>query len=116
MAKKAIVPDFAKRLVMRPTIESEWEDGSAVLLKPKFMSGPLAWWLQPHLKNPHLRITLDELGSFVWRRCNGQTNVEQIAQELKAQFGEQFEYPMERVWLFLKQLHAQGVIEFLERM
>ncbi len=87
------------------------EDGLLVLLRPRFMRGPFAWWLQPHLKRPHFRVKLDEIGSFVWRRCDGETTVAQIAEAMEEALGDSAEKAVDRLNLFLGELHRGGMIE-----
>ena len=82
----------------------DWEDGPegrAVLLVPRFRWGPLAKWLQPRLRKPHIRVKLDDIGSFVWKRCNGKTTFREIAKAMKDEFGEQTEPTDDRLMKFL---------------
>lgn len=99
----------------RPTTlvaAEETQDGLVVLLRPRFIAGPLARWLQPRLRRPHLRVKLDELGSFVWKRCDGRTTVGQIALALEEAFtaSHQADKAMERIALFLRELERGGMI------
>ena len=69
----------------------EWEDGpegGAVLLVPRFRKGPLAKWLQPKLKRPHIRVKLDEIGSFAWHMMDGRTPFYKLVEAMKEHFGE----------------------------
>jgi hypothetical protein len=52
------------------------------------MKGLFARWIQPRLRRPHVRITLDKIGSFVWKRCDGQTTVGDILAEMDARLTE----------------------------
>jgi hypothetical protein len=92
----------------------EWEDGPeerAVLLVPRFRRGPLAKWLQPRLRRPHMRVKLDVYGSFVWKRCDGSTTFEQIAGEMRTTFGPSSEPAEERLKSFLILLYRDKFIE-----
>lgn len=99
-------------LTLRPRrlVEHEEEDGQVVVLRPRFMRGPLAWWLQPHLKRPYFHVKLDEIGAFVWRRCDGQTSVADIAAAMEQEFGQSAEKAVERLNLFLGELHRGGMV------
>ncbi len=89
----------------RPLVESERSpEDHVVLLRPKFRRGPLARWLQPRLRRPYFRLELDEIGTFVWDRLDGQTTVAAIADAARARFGARIEPVNERVGLFLRQL------------
>ena len=82
----------------------EWKDGSenrAVLLVPRFRWGPLAKWLQPRLKKPHIHVKLDDIGSFVWKRCDGKSTYSEIAKAMREEFGQKTEPAEERLKAFL---------------
>lgn len=94
-------------------------DGTAVLLRPRFIWGPLARWLQPRLLSPHVKVRLDELGTFVWLRCDGQKRVDEILEEMSGHFGDKktgrpMDQAVERLQLFLHHL-CQGKMLRLEK-
>ena len=102
----------------RPVREVEYTENSAgqvVLLRPRFMSGPLARWIQPRLKAPNVKVALDPIGSFVWQRCDGERSVGEILEEMKATLTEgesdaPLENPTGRLRLFLQQLVQGGML------
>ncbi len=96
----------ANLLLCKPVrqVDSEEEDGRVVVLRPRFLRGPFAWWLQPRLKRPHFRVKLDEIGSFIWRRMDGETTVGQLAEALEAEFGDDCEHAVKRIEMFLGEL------------
>jgi len=85
-------------------------EGRAVLLRPKFHRGPLARLLQPRLRRPYYRVHLDDIGTFVWDRIDGQTTVEAIADSARREFGDRIEPVYERLQLFLQQLEQGRLI------
>jgi hypothetical protein len=94
-------------LELRPSRLVECEhtaEGRVVLLKPKFTWGPLAKLLQPRLKRPHFKVHLDEIGTFIWDRIDGDTGVGAIADAAREHFGAKIEPVYERVKTFLNQL------------
>jgi hypothetical protein len=91
------------------------EDGRVVLLRPKFLRGLLARWVQPHLGKPFYRIRLDEVGSAVWSLVDGRRNVGEIAEAIGRSFGPRVEPPHERVGLYLRELEKGRMIRFQER-
>ncbi len=87
-------------------------DGNAVLLIPKFRKWPLNLWLQPRLKHPIIRLSLDEIGSAVWTLCDGKREVRSICSDLTARFGEKVQPATDRVTSFLSSLYKQELIVF----
>jgi hypothetical protein len=90
-----------------------WEDGPeerAVLLVPRFRRGPLARWLQPRLKRPHIRVKLDEIGSFAWRCMDGNTPFEAIAGAMRSRFGERVEPAEDRLKSFALLLYKDKFV------
>ena len=96
-------------LCCRPVrrVEAVEEEGHVVVLRPRFLRGPLAWWLQPRLRRPHFRVKLDPIGSFIWRRCDGETTVAQLAEAMEQEFGDGAEQAVSRIEMFLGEL-ARG--------
>ena len=58
-------------------------------------------------------IRLDEYGSFLWRQMDGKRTVGQLADLMKAQFGEQAEPLYERLVKYMQILHNNHFIYFL---
>lgn len=91
-----------------------WEDGPddlAVLLVPRFRKGPLAKWLQPRLKRPHIRVKLDKIGSFVWKRVDGSTSFDTIVNDMRSEFGESIEPAEDRLIKFFSILNKDKFLE-----
>jgi len=59
------------------------------------------------------RIDLDEVGSFLWRRMDGNRTVADLAQALRAEFGDRAEPLYERLAVFLQCLRNNGCIAFI---
>lgn len=92
-----------------------WEPAGelVVVLRPRFMSGPLAWWLQPRLRRPHFKVRLDAVGTFVWSRCDGKTTVGQLVAAMQQHFGESFEQTEQRLQRFLFELERGKMIRMI---
>jgi hypothetical protein len=90
----------------------ENEQGFIVLLKPKFKNPFLAKHLLPKLKRPHYKVKLDEVGSFLWKQCDGKKTVKQIAEILKNHFGDKVDPLYERLGLFLQNLEKNKFIQY----
>ncbi|MEE4271323.1 MAG: PqqD family peptide modification chaperone [Thermoanaerobaculales bacterium] len=63
-------------------------------------------WLMSHPK-----IRLDELGSFVWQRLDGESTLAEIAEATAAAFPDRADGIDERLALFATALQHQGLIE-----
>jgi len=101
--KKNLLDLIPKRL-------RQWEKGEndkIVILIPKLRGKLLSKWLLPKLKKPYYKVKLDDFGSYIWEQCDGSKTVEQIALNLRDQFGQQVEPVFERVCLFFEKL-AKG--------
>jgi len=88
------------------------ESGKVVVERPKPGSRGLRAvidnlrWLMSHPK-----IRLDELGSFVWQRLDGESTLAEIAEATAAAFPDRAEGMTERLALFAAALEHQGLIE-----
>lgn len=99
--------------VVRIRDAEQGDDGMVTVLRPRFLRGPLAWWLQPRLPKPYYRVCLDEIGSFVWQRCDGEQTVAQIAAAMELQFGDEAELAMKRLVLFLGQMERGQLVQLV---
>jgi hypothetical protein len=95
-------------------VDAELDGELVVLLRPRFMRGPLARWLQPRLRKPHFRVHLDALGSFVWNHCDGETSVAEIAEAMSRELSIQ-DQVVQRVVFFVRELERGRMIRVLER-
>jgi hypothetical protein len=94
-------------------VGSEPDGELVVVLRPRFMRGPLAWWLQPRLPRPYFKVHLDAVGTFVWKRCDGRTTVAEIARAMQERFGDDFEQAEERLQRFLFELERGKMIRMI---
>ncbi len=92
----------------------EWQEdqtGQAVLLRPKFGESRLARWCSKYFQNPHYRIRLDDIGTLVWKSCDGSTTLSSILQSMREHFGTGIEPAEERLWQFLQTMLRSRLIE-----
>lgn len=67
--------------------------------------------LQKLLHKPRLSyVHLDETGSYIWQRIDGQANVEAIAASLRTQFGDRIEPLYERLLRFFEIVESYDFI------
>jgi hypothetical protein len=91
-------------------VDAEVDGELYVVLRPRYVRGPLAWWLQPRLRHPYFRVHLDAIGSFVWDRCDGQATVAEIAAAMEERFGGSVAPVLDRLQIFLRQLEQGRMI------
>ena len=95
------------------TVESERkEDGTIFLKRPKTQNRLMKTIIRRLGKSLYFKIHLDDFGSFVWERCDGYHRVDQIADNLKQEFGESIEPVYERLGAFIKILAYQKFISY----
>ena len=71
-------------------------------------------FLKKRLSKPY-KIDLDEIGSFIWLLCDGTKNIKEITEEASGHFGEKIEPVVERVELFIKQMHKNKLVSLYEK-
>lgn len=98
----------------RPRRRLDWREldgGRGVVLRPKFGEGRAGRWLAAKLGDPCYRIRLDEVGTFVWKTCDGETPLAEMARRLRAEFGERVEPAEERLARFVRSMLRSRMIE-----
>jgi hypothetical protein len=102
----------------KPIRTAEWyEEGGLARLKVIKFEGRVGKWLCNALSKPnYIIVNLDEMGSFIWKRCDGKTTVGEILDELKESMGERFEKEgMEpRSFYFMRMLRNRGFLAWRE--
>jgi len=58
-----------------------------------------------------MRVKLDDVGSFVWRRLDGTTSFRSIVGQMKECFGDRVEPADERLKMFYKILYKDKFVE-----
>jgi Coenzyme PQQ synthesis protein D (PqqD) len=94
-------------LDIKPVRNLEWEteqNGTVVLLVPKFKNRYIVKYILPNLRKQYFRVKLDEYGSFVWTLLDGNTMVGDISEKLKGVYGENFDPRYERIGKFIANL------------
>lgn len=81
------------------------EGGNLTLIRPKILSPRWAWLLRM-MKKPAFRVKLDARGTAVWRACDGQRSVAEIAQAVAEAFPGEADTTL-RTALFIREL-ARG--------
>ena len=68
-------------------------------------------WLAARLGNPCYRIRLDDVGSFIWKACDGETPLAAIAGRLRDALGDRVEPAEERLGGFVQTMLRSRMIE-----
>lgn len=100
-------------IVVTQTVPWREEEELVVLLAPRYGQNFLGRLCRRLFGDQTIRIKLDELGSHVWKLCNGQAPVNEIAESLEKAFEDKAENARERLEMFLKELYRQGWVSFL---
>ena len=75
--------------------------------------GFYAWIAQKFFHRPRVsHIDLDEMGSFIFQRIDGQRTVGQIAELVKAEFGQEAEPLYDRLVKYMQILRNNGFIYY----
>ncbi|RME01591.1 MAG: PqqD family protein [Calditrichaeota bacterium] len=102
-------------LELVPERSLEWitsEEGHVKLLVPKYGKSSFGVWLAKQLQKPYMYIKLDAIGSAVWKACDGHSTVYEIAQKLKAEFGDDIEPIYDRLGQFFRELERSKFIKW----
>jgi len=87
-------------------------DGGVTVLVPRFTGRWARRLLMPLLARREIRMHLDELGSAVWRACDGHATVADITRLVESRQGGVPGEARQRVHFFLRQLVREGSISF----
>lgn len=94
---------------------AEERDGRVVIVRPRPVTrgvrAPFDWLA--YLLAPR-RLRLDDVGSFCWRQMDGRRTAGDIAEALRAEFGEVVEPAEERFAKFIRLLQREELVRFPE--
>jgi hypothetical protein len=90
--------------------EEETDEGYARLVAPRRDS----WWARLMAKIFYVpdarRVTLDEIGTFVWRQCDGKQNMRDIIEALCQRYKLHRKEAEVSVVAYLRQLMKRGLL------
>ena len=94
--------------------EAKERDGRWVVHRPKPTSRGLRRLLDRFLYAMSAsRIRLDDLGSFSWGRMDGTRTVQEIAEELRAEFGDEVGQAEERLAQLVRFLRQEELVRYV---
>lgn len=95
----------------------EWlekEPGLVTVLRPCLGNSRIGKRMATVFQFDDYRIKLDQVGSAVWKLCNGQTRVEEIKNELAVSFPTEDKKTLEeRLTAFLHQMNRSRMVTIL---
>jgi hypothetical protein len=106
-------PPFTSLVPVRQHRWEDHDDGRVTVLIPRFSGRLTRRWLMPLFRRPHVRLRLDEIGSFVWLACDGRTSVGELARALQSRFGGEPADAQHRVTSFVRKLARITCVTFL---
>jgi hypothetical protein len=89
----------------------EDETGRVLVFRPRFGEVKLGQWFRDTLKLSDYRIRLDEIGTLVWKACDGETTAAQIVERMRREFGDAVEPAEERLHNFILKMKRARLIE-----
>jgi hypothetical protein len=107
-----LIEDFLNWRIERRLKWTE-KEGRVVVFRPRFGESKLGKKFADLVGLTDYRIRLDEVGSLVWKHCDGETSVEKILGEMRAHFGDKIEPADQRLKTFLAQMQQSKMIEIL---
>jgi hypothetical protein len=97
---------------LHPRRIANWDEspGGVIIHAPR---GRLLTFVSRRLgRSDFVRVNLDELGTFVWRKCDGATSVWEIVREVETVFSENRDSTGQRVATFLNRLAREKLVSF----
>jgi len=101
-----------------PTLNSSntWDEKEEIVTVHMVHRGLHHMLAQKLFRAPRVsHITLDAFGSFLWKRIDGVRSVGDLAEELKARFGEEAEPLYDRLVQYMKILQNNHFILFAQK-
>lgn len=86
------------------------DDGIVEVDMPRFHVAWMQKYLVPKGKYPYIRIKLDPFGSHVWNAIDGTTNIGDLSERLRTEYGDAVEPVHDRIAVFFRQLHQRGFV------
>lgn len=99
-----------------PEISVERDEGGVVTLAIPLRQGNWGKMLNRLLKKPieaHRHVILDEIGSYVWNRCDGQRTVRQVVNGVVERFKLNWREGERATLSFLQQLGKRRYMVFV---
>lgn len=83
-----------------------------IVLRPRLGRGKWGLFIARRLGLSDYKIRLDDIGSLVWKACDGATPMSEIAKRLRREFGDRAEPAEDLLQQFATQMYRARMIEF----
>lgn len=83
---------------------------SVPVVKPKWVVPPVTWFFKPRSRKTY---EIDQVGMFVWERCNGTNTVESIIDAFAARYALTFHESRVSVTGYIRQLIKRGMLAIM---
>ncbi len=90
----------------------ERSDGTVDVLIPRYGDNHVGRILKKFLKSTPISLHLDEIGTAVWRLCDGRRSVYEIGGSMRKTFGDRIEPVYERLGMFMHQMKKAGALDW----
>ena len=99
-------------LSKKPIRNAEWiEENGLIKLKVRKFKSKAGILICKILNKPnYFFVNFDEIGTFVWKNCDGKNSIEDILNMLEKKYGE--EKMLERLYFFMKMLERGGYVRY----
>lgn len=114
--REEVIAEYNRYIPVIAEKAAHWEADDAGLVTIFIENtGAMNRIMQKIAKKPRVsQVHLDEKGSFIWQRCDGETDVEAIAQAFKKRFGKKAEPLYERLLKFFEIVESYEFMRFLK--
>mgnify|MGYP001082137039 CR=1 FL=1 len=106
--------DFSELYPIRDCEFIENEELVTVLYKKEKPTFIEKIFFKKSVEKPY-KIDLDKIGTFVWKLCDGNNNIEMIIEKASGEFGKEIEPAKERVELFINQMNKNRLITLYQK-
>jgi hypothetical protein len=110
-----VTEDLSNLFPVRACEFEESADGLIVALYRKAQHNFLEKILFKSMLDKPQKIDLDEIGSFIWKLCDGNKSMQQIVEQAKIKFSERIEPAVQRVKLFVDKMHSMKLINLYKK-
>lgn len=90
------------------------DEGIVSVLVPKIKNSTLRNFSSRFVKNMYMKVKLDKYGSEVWKRIDGEKNVDLIIREISESLSAELNDAENRIINFIFILYQQDFITFIE--
>jgi len=93
-----------------------WSEKEDIVVVDMYHKGFFPWIVQKLFYKPKVsHVKLDKIGSFIWKRIDGERTINDLANELKSKYGDKIEPLYDRLIHYIKILYNNKFIIYKKR-